>query len=365
MSATWGKNIKLTIFGESHGEAIGVTVDGLPSGIKIDMDKISKEMQRRSSRGDYLSTPRIEEDIPEIISGFFNGFTTGAPLTALIKNKNTNSKDYDDIKDVARPGHADYVANIKYLGYNDYRGGGHFSGRLTAPLVFVGAIVKQILDEKKIYIGSHINSIGSFEDLSFSDESLNVEYFDKLSEERLPFINTEIKDDVIAEIKKVKLLGDSIGGVVECAAIGVPVGLGEPFFESVESVISSMIFSIPSVKGIEFGRGFEISKMLGSNANDEFYYDENGNVKTHSNNNGGINGGITNGMPVVFRVAIKPTPSISKKQNTINLKNMSNKELEIVGRHDPVIVPRVVPVIEAVTAIAILDMYLEQNKYRA
>lgn len=360
MTATWGKRFKITIFGESHGEYVGITIDGIPSGIKLDYDFINFEMDRRASKGGALSTTRVEKDRPNIISGILNDITTGAPLTALIKNENKKSGDYDILKSIMRPGHADFTANIKYKGFNDYRGGGHFSGRLTAPIVFAGAIAKQILNKYDIYIGSHIKSIGHIEDTKFDNYNLEKNVLEALNKDKLPLLNKELKHKMRNYIQEIKSQGDSLGGVVECAILGIPVGIGSPFFESIESVLSSIIFSIPAVKGIEFGSGFDITKMVGSQANDEFYYDKDGSIKTRTNNNGGVNGGISNGMPILFSVAVKPTPSISKIQKTINIKTKKNQEISVVGRHDPIIVPRIIPVIEAVSAIATLDMIFQK-----
>ncbi|WP_101773777.1 chorismate synthase [Peptostreptococcus faecalis] len=362
MSATWGRKFKVTIFGESHGTNIGVVIDGIPSGTYIDMEKIQTEMDRRAPGKDSFSTARKESDTPLILSGVFERYATGAPLAMTIENKDQKSRDYSKMKDIARPGHADYSANIKYSGFNDYRGGGHFSGRLTAGIVFAGAIAKSILEQKNILIGSHIKSISNVEDVSFDFDSLNKEEFKKLSKSRFPLIDSSFEEKMKESISIAKENLDSLGGVVECAVIGIKPGIGEPFFESVESVISSMMFSIPAVKGIEFGDGFDMTKMSGSEANDSFCIDEKGNISTKTNHNGGINGGITNGMPVVFKVAIKPTPSISKTQMSVNLKSMENEEIKIIGRHDPSIVPRVVPVIEAATAIAILDCVMIGEK---
>lgn len=356
MSATWGKNFKVSIFGESHGSHIGIVIDGITPGVKIDFENILEEMGRRAPGKSNISTSRKEEDFPEIISGLFNGYTTGAPLTAIIKNKDHRSKDYSQLKDIMRPGHADYTSKIKYNAYNDYRGSGHFSGRITAPLVFAGAIAKQILQENGIYIASHILSVGNIKDDRFSEGTLSKEEFDKLKKKKLALLNSNKEDEIRELILKTKEEGDSLGGVVECAAIGIEAGIGDPFFDSVESVISSIVFSVPAVKGIEFGLGFDMSKMKGSEANDEFYFDDNKNVKTKTNHNGGINGGITNGMPVIFSAAIKPTSSIAKKQDTINVRTKENTQLELTGRHDPIIVPRVMVVLESVMAIAILDL---------
>lgn len=355
MSGMWGSKIKLSIFGESHGNAIGITIDGLPAGFSIDMDKIMMEMARRAPGKSSLSTPRKESDIPEILSGYFEGKTTGTPLCAIIRNSNTKSKDYSKLKDVMRPGHADYTGAIRYKGFNDYRGGGHFSGRITAPLVFAGAICKQILEVKGIIVSAHINSIGKIKDCSFLESDISDELLNSFKEKELPLINTKLEDEMRQEILRARSSGDSIGGTIECAILGVSPGIGDPFFDSVESTLAHLMFSVPAVKGIEFGKGFDISKMRGSEANDEYYL-ENGNIKTKTNNNGGILGGITNGMPIIFNVAIKPTASIFKEQNAVNIVTMEETTLCIEGRHDPCIVQRALPVIEAVAAIGILEL---------
>lgn len=355
MSGMWGSKIKLSIFGESHGNAIGITIDGLPAGFSIDMDKIMMEMSRRAPGKSSLSTPRKESDIPEILSGYFEGKTTGTPLCAIIRNSNTKSKDYSKLKYVMRPGHADYTGAVRYKGFNDYRGGGHFSGRITAPLVFAGAICKQILEVKGIIVSAHINSIGKIKDCSFLESDISDELLNSFKENELPLINTKLEDEMRQEILSTRSSGDSIGGTIECAILGVSPGIGDPFFDSVESTLAHLMFSVPAVKGIEFGKGFDISKMRGSEANDEYYL-ENGNIKTKTNNNGGILGGITNGMPIIFNVAIKPTASIFKEQNTVNIVTMEETTLCIEGRHDPCIVQRALPVIEAVAAIGITEL---------
>ncbi|MEA1975287.1 MAG: chorismate synthase [Bacillota bacterium] len=361
MSNTFGKNLKLTIFGESHSKSIGVVIDGIPPGTSIDFEKIKNEMNRRRPSKNKISTSRYELDEVDIQSGFFNGKTTGASLCGIIKNKNTKSKDYSNLIDNMRPSHSDFPSNIKYKGFNDYRGGGQFSGRLTAPIVFAGAIAKQILEKNNIYIGSHIYSIKDIKDKEFNELNIELELFNRLLKEEIPTINKNISDKMRSEIKRYKSEGDSVGGIVETAIINLPVGLGEPLFDSFESRLSHLLFSIPGVKGIEFGKGFEITKLIGSQANDEFYYDDNLKEKTYSNNNGGILGGLTTSMPVIFKVAFKPTPSISKKQRTINIKEKENVEISIEGRHDPCIVPRALVVVEAVSAIITLDFLLESG----
>jgi len=357
MSGVWGNKIKLSIFGESHGKAIGIVIDGLKSGIEIDIEYIKNEMKRRAPGASPLSTPRKETDKFDILSGYFNGRTTGTPLSAIILNNNTRSGDYEKTASLLRPGHADFTGNIRYRGFNDYRGGGHFSGRITAPLVFAGAICKKILEDKGILIGSHIKSIGTIEDGScFDPVSISKESILKLSKSKFPVLDEVKGKDMEESILKIKEEGDSVGGVIETVVVNLPPGIGDPFFDSVESSISHLLFSIPAVKGVEFGEGFKIASMKGSEANDEYYISEESTMKTYTNNNGGVLGGITNGMPVIFRTAIKPTPSIAKTQKTVDIKKKQNTFLKIQGRHDPCIVPRAVPVVEAVAAIGILNL---------
>lgn len=360
MSGIWGSNYKLSIFGESHGKAIGMVLNGLPVGIELDMEQISKEMERRAPGRDNLSTPRVEGDQFEIVSGILDDITTGAPLCSMIWNSSQRSKDYSHIRYVMRPGHADYPGFVKYKGFNDYRGGGHFSGRITAPVVFAGAVAKQILARKGITIGAHIKSIGSVSEESFDAVNLNAETLLELAKKPFPVIDQSAGEAMKQVILEAKEELDSVGGTVEVGVTGIPVGIGDPFFDSVESKIASLVFSVPGTKGLEFGAGFAISDMKGSESNDEYYMDGDA-VKTYTNNNGGITGGISNGMPIVYSVAIKPTSSISKKQRTIDVKEQSETELEVHGRHDPCIVHRTVPVLEAITAIAILDLILGEE----
>ena len=355
MSSTWGNNIKISVFGESHSEAIGVVIDGLEAGIELDLNDIAFEMSRRAPGKNDISTTRNESDIPDIISGFFNGRTTGTPLCAVIKNTNTRSQDYERTKNLFRPGHADFTGFVKYNGFNDYRGGGHFSGRLTAPIVFAGAVCKQILEKEGIKIGAHIKQIADVIDKSFNFTDIDEKTLNLLRTKELAFLDGTKENDAKERILAAKNDLDSVGGIIECAVIGLYSGIGNPMFDSVESVLAHILFSIPSVKGVEFGSGFSFADMRGSVANDAFYY--HGDViKTKTNNNGGINGGITNGMPVIFRTVIKPTPSISKKQQTVDISEGCDAEIEIVGRHDPCIVQRAVPVVEAAAAIAIYDL---------
>lgn len=352
MSSTWGTNIELTLFGESHGDAIGVVIGHLPAGLMLDYDEIASEMKRRAPGQHSLTTSRKEADCVKIISGVLNGVTTGAPLCAMIENTNQHSSDYDILKEVMRPSHSDYSAYVKYKGFNDVRGSGHFSGRLTAPLVFAGAIAKQILKQKGIYVGSHILSIQDVCDHHF-DVNITKEDFDSLTD--IPTLNKEVYESMKDRIQSAKEQGDSVGGKIECAIINVPAGYGNPFFDSLESHISSLMFSIPALKSISFGLSDDMTLLRGSEANDCYDY-EGEKVKTSSNFNGGILGGISNGMPIVFHVGIKPTSSISKIQKTINVKTQENTTLQLQGRHDPCIVLRARVVVEAVAALSLLDM---------
>jgi chorismate synthase len=363
MSGVWGNSIKYSIFGESHGKAIGINIDGLPPGIKLDLQYIQSEMERRAPGRNEFSTPRKEADSFEILSGYFNEHTTGAPLCALIWNSNQHSKDYDELKDAMRPGHADYSGNIKYSGFNDYRGGGHFSGRITAPLVFAGAVAKQILRKKGIIIGSHLYCIGNIYDIPFDMTKIDSDYLAELLKKSFPVLDEEKGSAMKNLILEAKEESDSVGGMIEAAVLNLPAGIGSPFFDSLESTLAHLLFSVPAVKGVEFGAGFNISEMRGSEANDELYI-EDGKVKTATNNNGGILGGITNGMPVIFRTAIKPTSSIGKIQKTIDISKGENTELKVVGRHDPCIVQRAVPVVEAAAAMAVLDLVLGANLWK-
>ena len=353
MSANWGKNIELSIFGESHGKAIGINMGSLPAGIKLDMEAIKKDMARRAPGKNALSTARKEKDEVEIISGIQDGITTGAPLCALIYNSDQHSKDYSLLESHMRPGHSDYAAYVKYHGFNDVRGGGHFSGRITAPIVFAGSVAKQILKQKGIRIGAHIQSIKDVQDQSF-ETNIRDELLDRLSLQEYPVIDTLVFESMQDVVNQARSQGNSVGGSVECVIQHVPAGIGHPFFQSLESTIASLMFSIPAVKGIEFGDGFDLCAMLGSEANDEYYYDQD-KVKTKTNHNGGILGGISNGMPITFKVAFKPTPSIALKQDTINVKTKENTTLEIIGRHDPCIVFRAVVVVESMAALALLE----------
>lgn len=354
MSSTWKNKIEITIFGESHGKAIGIVLGNMPSGIKIDFDFVAHEMKRRAPGQDKMSTSRKEADQVEIISGLQDGITTGAPLCAMIYNSDQHSKDYSILKEKMRPGHSDYPAYVKYHGFNDVRGGGHFSGRITAPIVFAGAVAKIILAQKGIHVGAHILSIKDVYDEYF-DQRLSLETLDYLSKQHYPVLNQDIYPKMIDTVDQARMNLNSVGGKVECAIIGLKAGYGDPFFDSIESHLSSLLFSIPAVKSVAFGND-RISELYGSEANDCYYFDDNDQVQTTTNNNGGIIGGISNGMPIVFNVAIKPTPSIGQKQTTIDVLHHQNTTLEIKGRHDPCIVFRATVVVEAMAALAILDL---------
>lgn len=355
MNSVWGNKVVISIFGESHGEAIGCVLDGLPSGISLDLDSIQNNLERRSAKNYKLATPRKEQDKFEIVSGFFNGKTTGTPLCAFIKNENTRSRDYQP--NLLRPGHADYTAFMRYSGFQDYRGGGHFSGRLTAPLVIAGSICSQVLKQlyPEITINSRIVSIGKVEDKRI----LDLEEFENITlDPFFPLFSPELKELMQSEIKNARNSLDSVGGVVECWINNVPAGIGNPIFNSIESQLSSILFSIPAVKGVEFGTGFDLAKMNGSIANDNLYIEDT-QIKTRTNHNGGINGGISNGMPIIFKCAFKPTPSIAQIQNTVDFETKENKTIEVHGRHDPCIVLRAPVVVEAAAAICILNLLLE------
>lgn len=357
MSSEFGKNLKLSIFGESHGEAIGCVIDGLPSGVKLDMDKIYLDMSRRAPGKDKTATPRLEKDVPHILSGVLDNVTTGAPLAMIIENTNTKSGDYSNVMTVPRPSHSDYPAFVKYGGNNDVRGGGHFSGRLTAPLVFAGAVAKQILARQGVMIGAHIAKIGSAEDDMFDKNHISAELLEKLSSSAFSVISDNAEALMRAEVEKARMDCDSIGGIIECAVIGMPVGVGANMFSTVESHLSSILFGVPAVKGVQFGAGFDFAEMTGSQANDT-YSVKDGRVVLNGNNNGGVLGGMTSGAPIVLSAVIKPTPSISKPQKSVNLQTMMDEELVIKGRHDPCIVPRAAPVIEAAVAFGLLDLMM-------
>lgn len=353
MKNTFGQSISLTVFGESHGAGVGVVLDGLCSGLDVNDASIRTALSRRAP-STSTDTARREKDAYQILSGVFNGKTTGTPICIFIPNENTDSKAYE--YGVARPSHADYTAFCKYGGYEDYRGGGHFSGRVTAGIVAVGAILKDALKRLGVTIGTHILECANVRDNEFNDIQNEVLSLDCA---KFPVLNEDKAKEMIACVEQAKANLDSVGGITQTAIVGLPAGVGEPMFDSVEGMLSHAMFAIGAVKGIEFGKGFELGKMLGSSANDAFVI-EDGKVKTSTNNNGGINGGITNGMPVLFNLAIKPTPSIAQKQNTVDFINGKQTEIEIVGRHDPAIVRRICPVVDSVSALVVCDLLAQR-----
>lgn len=355
MSGTWGNKIKYTIFGESHGEGVGIVIENLPPGLVLDVSRIKMEIQRRRPGHHASTSTRNEQDEVQLLSGFLDGKTTGSPLCAFIQNTDQRSKDYKDIKDLLRPGHADFTAFAKFHGFQDHRGGGHFSGRLTAAIVFAGAVAKQLLAARSIFIVSHILKIGGISDTPFQQINLNIADLSCLAVQSIPTVDKTASAAMQEHIAAIQASGDSIGGIVETAVLNLPAGVGAPFFDSIESTISHLVFSIPGIKGIEFGDGFALADMKGSDANDE-YYIENNRIHTRTNHCGGILGGISNGMPLLFRTVFKPTPSIALPQRTVNIKTGCETTIRIEGRHDPCIVPRGLPVVEAVTAMAILDL---------
>jgi len=357
MSSTYGKNFRLSVFGQSHSAAIGVVIDGLPAGKAIDMDALKAFMARRAPGGRF-ATARREADEFEILSGIANGYTCGAPFAAQIRNKDARPGDYSAYRDTPRPGHADYTAQIKYGGYQDPTGGGHFSGRLTAPICLAGGIMRQLLENEGICLGAHISSIADVCDKAFDPMSPEI---DSICEGPLPALCPEAADKMAERIDAAREAMDSVGGVIECAVTGLPVGLGDPMFDGMENRIAQAAFAIPAVKGIEFGAGFESAKLTGSRNNDPFAVGKNG-ITTLTNNAGGILGGITNGMPLIFRVAIKPTPSIAMEQDTVDITKNEGAKISVKGRHDPCILSRAVPCIEAIAAIAVYDAYLEHKK---
>ena len=356
MSSTYGESLKLSIFGQSHGAAIGMTLDGIPAGLSVDLEKLQLFLNRRAPGQNSWSTPRREEDRPDFLSGLLDNHTCGAPVAAVIYNKNTRSGDYNNLKDCPRPGHADLTAQIKYGGYQDCAGGGHFSGRLTAPLCIAGGLCIQWLEQMGIQIRGHLASVAGIADQLFDPLEPQLE----LVQNDFPVLDTEAGQRMRQAIGAAHSVGDSVGGVIECAVTGLPAGLGEPMFGGMESRIAQIVYGIPAVKGLEFGSGFAAASMRGSENNDG-YRIEDGKIVTVSNHAGGILGGITNSQPLIFRTAIKPTPSISAEQESVSLNEHENRNLVIKGRHDPCIAPRAVPVIEAAAAIAIFDAILSQD----
>lgn len=358
MSSTYGEILKLSIFGQSHGPAIGMTLDGIPAGLPVDFEQLQAFLSRRAPGQDAFSTPRKEADQPEFLAGLVDGCTCGAPIAAMIHNTNTRSADYRQLKDCPRPGHADYPAQVKYKGFQDVAGGGHFSGRLTAPLCIAGGLCKQWLESKGIRIGAHISMIAGIcdEPVSIDPISPNLDAIGTV----FPVLNLIAGEKMQEAIAKARAGGDSVGGVIQCIVTGLPAGLGGPMFGGIEGKLAQAIYGIPAVKGLEFGSGFAGSALLGSENNDAYTVTD-GNIRTTTNHAGGILGGITTGMPLIFRAAIKPTPSIAKEQQTVKLSELEETTLSVSGRHDPCIVPRAVPVVEAAAAIAIMDICLQEG----
>ena len=359
MSSEFGHLLKISVFGQSHGTAIGVVVDGLPAGEAVDLTELQAFLDRRKPGKNPLSTARKEADAPTFLSGLENGMTRGAPLCAVIQNGDQHSGDYAGLTDTPRPGHADYTAGIKWGGHADMRGGGHFSGRLTAPLCIAGGIAKQILARRDVFVGAHLKEVAGIPDAPFPLRP-SAELFQEVAAKAFPVLDDGAGERMRAAILAAREDLDSVGGIVECAATGLPAGLGDPMFDGVENRLAEALFGIPAVKGLEFGAGFDAARLRGSENNDPCVLDH-GAVAAESNRAGGILGGITTGMPLLLRAAFKPTPSIARPQRTVRLSTMEETDLEIRGRHDPCIAHRAVPVVEAVTAAVLLDLLLEGN----
>ena len=358
MSSSFGDHLRVTLFGQSHGPAVGITIDGFPAGMTIDQEALCREMARRAPGQSALTTARREADEPEILSGVLNGRTTGQPLTAVIRNTDTRSADYGDTVDLVRPGHADYTGHVRYFGFEDWRGGGHFSARLTATVVFAGALCSQWLGAQGVRIAAHIRQLGSLRDRRFQDADAAKDW-SALRAMSLPVLTPGLDREMAELIEKAKEQEDSVGGVIECMVTGLPAGLGAPFFDSAESVLSHLLFSVPAVKAVEFGEGFGFAELRGSEANDALRVQDN-TISFETNHAGGVNGGITNGAPLLFSCAVRATPSIAQAQRTVSLQRMENAEIRIHGRHDPCVLPRAVPVIEHITAIGLMELWKER-----
>lgn len=363
MASLWNNRISISIFGESHGPAIGVIIDNLPPGEYLDPEMLGQFLARRAPKKDGTTTMRSEKDLPQIMSGVLNNKTTGTPLCAFIQNTDTHSADYSNISKLARPGHADYTGALRYRGFNDIRGGGHFSGRLTAPFCFAGAVCAQMLERRGIYTGAHIAEIHGIKDAGFDHTTVTREDLLAVRNKAFPVISDSKGKKMQQDILDAREGLESLGGIIECASINVPAGIGSPMFDGLENTIAQLIFGIPAVKGLEFGAGFLTAKMVGSQNNDEFYVDDHGHVRTKTNHHGGILGGISSGMPITLRVAIKPTPSISQPQETVDYSAMKNEVVNVQGRHDPCIVPRAVPCVEAAVNIALLCHMLDYPNF--
>ncbi len=363
MGSIYGENIHISIFGQSHSAAIGVSIDGLPAGKRIDMQQLAAFMARRAPGRNAYSTKRKEEDLPEVLGGMVEGKTCGAPFAAIIRNRDTRSQDYSNLRDVPRPAHADYTAQMKFGGAQDVAGGGHFSGRLTAPLCIAGGICMQLLEQEGIHIGAHIQSIAGISDDDLDAVDMQGEALAAVKQKEFPVLNDLQGEQMREAIEAARREKDSVGGIIECAVVGVPAGLGDPMFLGMENRLAAILFGIPAVKGLEFGNGFACAALRGSENNDA-YCMRDGKVYTATNRHGGILGGITSGMPILFRVALKPTPSIGREQQSISLTQGKQMPLVIQGRHDPCIVPRAVPCVEAAAAIAVYDAFLSYKKER-
>ncbi len=360
MSSSFGERVRYTVFGESHGPAIGIVIDGLPAGEPLNMGRLQDFLSRRAPGRSEHSTRRQEADTPEILSGFYKGKTTGAPLCAIIRNTDARSGDYEQIINIPRPGHGDYTGHVRYQGHEDPRGGGHFSGRLTAPLCVAGGIAMQILERRGVAVGAHIADIGGILDVPFDPVEISLQTFLAVQSRPFPVNDSYAAEQMQAAIAGAKQAGDSLGGIVECCAIGMPPGVGNPMFGGMENRLAQALFGIPAVVGVEFGAGFRAAHKKGSQNNDP-YYIEGTAVKTRTNHHGGNLGGITTGMPILVRAAIKPTPSIGIEQDTVDIDKRRNAKITVSGRHDPCIVPRAVPVVEAVMAAVLLDLMMETN----
>ncbi|MGN1349746.1 MAG: chorismate synthase [Anaerovoracaceae bacterium] len=362
MSSQIGNRLKVSIFGESHGNGIGAVIDGFPPGFQVDEEELLRFMKRRAPGKDKTSTARKESDLPTILSGVLDGTTCGTPIAAVIANTDQHSGDYKNVASIARPGHADYTGSVRYQGFNDVRGGGHFSARLTAPMVFAGGLCRQYLAQRGIFIGAHLLSVGDAEDEGFDPVNLTAEELLAPGNKDFPVICSEAEQAMRDVIEAARLDADSVGGVIEVAAVGLPAGVGSPIFDTVEGRLAYGYYGIPAVKGVEFGAGFRAAALRGSENNDPFYMAAEGVVKTETNNHGGVLGGITSGMPVTARLAFKPTPSIGKPQKSIDYRKLTDAEMGVKGRHDPCVAVRAVPVVEAVTAIVLMDMLLEEGR---
>lgn len=358
MASSWGEQLKITLFGESHGPAVGVVIDGVPAGETLDPNEIQRVMARRSPGRNRWSSARSEEDSVTIVSGWYQGQTTGTPLCMMIANKDARSKDYEKFSSIPRPSHADYTGLVRFRGAADPRGGGHFSGRLTAPLCAAGAICKQMLERRGVEIFARVAELGGVPDAELDTANPDIERLRTLSKKEFPVLDDLQGEKMLALVEDVRTKGDSVGGVIQCLILGLPAGLGDPIFGGVESRLASLLYGIPAVKAVSFGDGFAVARRLGSENNDPLYLDDDGQVRTATNHEGGLNGGVTNGMPVVFQIAIKPTPSIALQQRSVNMETGTEELLTIEGRHDPCIVPRAVVAVEAAAAIAMTDLML-------